>query len=326
VTPGRGRLPAALAGTAFRPARSDDLAECGRIWRDSLNDYLGRLNQGEVPDELGPLGRLHAHTQATDPELFQVATVPGPRGERIVAFGSAIVRGPIWFLSMLFVRPDAQGQGLGRALLERLLPAPDRGGTLATAIDSLQPIAAALYASYGMTTRMPILDLRGEVRRPEAFPVLPAGISVVPFETVAAGPPGGSGHRELAATIDNLDRELLGTEHPQDHGFLRAEKRRGFLYRGPDGAPLGYGYAGEVGRLGPIAVRDEALLEPIVGHLISAVPARGARAIWTPGGATRLLPTLLAAGLRIDEFPLLLCWDRPFADFSRYVPISPGLP
>jgi GNAT superfamily N-acetyltransferase len=326
VTSVRGRLPAALAGTAFRPARFDDLAECGRIWRDSLNDYLLRLNQSEVPDELGPLGRLHAHAQATDPERFLVATVPASGGERIVAFGSAVVRGPIWFLSMLFVRPDAQGQGLGRALLEQLLPHPDQGGSLATAVDSLQPISMALYASYGMTPRMPIFDLHGEVRRPEAFSPLPAGISVVPFESVAARSSDTSGLRELAATVDDLDREVLGTEHPEDHRFLRGESRRGFLYRGPDGAPLGYGYAGEVGRVGPIAVRDDALLEPIIGHLMAAVPARGARAVWAPGGAPRLLPTLLAAGLRIDGFPLLLCWDRPFADFARYLPISPALP
>ncbi|MGZ8501856.1 MAG: GNAT family N-acetyltransferase [Candidatus Limnocylindrales bacterium] len=326
MTGGRGRLPAALIGTAFRLARSDDLAECGWIWREALNDYLLRLNQIEIPDELGPLGRLHAHTQATDPERFLVATVPAPGGERIVAFGSAVGRGPIWFLSMLFVRPEAQGQGLGRALLERLLPGPGHAGSLATAVDSLQPISAALYASYGMAPRMPILDLRGEVSRPEALAALPTGITVVPFESVAEGPPGGSGHRELAATVDALDREVLGTDHPQDHRFLRGEGRRGFLYRGPDGSPLGYGYAGEVGRIGPIAVRDASLLEPIIGHLVAAVPSRGARAVWAPGGAPRLLPTLLAAGLRIDGFPLMLCWDRPFADFSRYLPISPALP
>jgi hypothetical protein len=27
----------------------------------------------------------------------------------------------------------------------------------------------------------------------------------------------------------------------------------------------------------------------------------------------------------MEPIPLLLCWDRPFADFSRYLPISPGL-
>ena len=321
----RRPLPAALIGTAFRPARLDDLPECGALWREALNDYLRRLGQEEVPDELGPLGRLHAHALTTDPDRFVVATVPSAGGNRIVAFGSAIERGSIWFLSMLFVRPEAQGQGLGRALLERILPGPDDHGQRATAVDSLQPISTALYAQYGIAPRMPILDLRGEVRRPEAFPALPSGIVSVPFEAIAAGPPGGSGHRELAETVNALDRELLGVEHPDDHRFLRAESRQGFLYRGPDGAPLGYGYAGEVGRIGPIAIRDGSLLEAVIGHLVAAVPARGSRAVWALGGAPRLVPTLLAAGLRIDGFPLILCWDRPFADFARYVPTSPGL-
>jgi hypothetical protein len=31
------------------------------------------------------------------------------------------------------------------------------------------------------------------------------------------------------------------------------------------------------------------------------------------------------AGLRIEDFPLLIGWNRPFADLSRYLPISPGL-
>jgi GNAT superfamily N-acetyltransferase len=325
VTSGRGRLPAALIGIAFRPARTSELSECARIWREALNDYLVRLNQAEVPDELGPLERLYRHTQGTDPDRFQVATVPAPGGERIVAFGCAVMRGPVWFLSMLFVLPEAQGQGLGRALLERLLPGPDHAGPLATAVDSLQPISMALYASYGIAPRTPLLDVRGDIGRPEAFPALPPGIAVVPFESVAEGPSSGVGHRELAATVDALDRELLGTEHPQDHRFLRAENRRGFLYRGPDGNPLGYGYAGESGRVGPIAVLDESLLEPVIGHLVAAVPSRGARAVWAPGDASRLLATLLAAGLRIDGFPLIVCWDRPFADFARYVPNSPGL-
>ncbi len=319
-------LPLALVGITFRAARPEDLPGCAAIWRDSINDYLGRLNRPEIPDELGPIGRLHAHTQATDPDRFVVAVVQGEGGERILAFGSAVERGRIWFLSMLFVRPEAQNQGLGRAILERLLPAPTFDGVLATAIDSLQPISTALYARYGIAPRMPIVDLRGEVDRPDAFPDLPDGVVAIPFESIADGPPAGPGHRALAEQVDALDRELLGAEHPEDHRFLRTEHRHGFLYRGAGGAVLGYGYAGEAGRIGPIAVRDAALMEPVAGHLIATVPSRGARAMWVPGAAPGLMPTLLAAGLRIDEFPLLLCWDRPFADFSRYVPISPGLP
>ena len=33
----------------------------------------------------------------------------------------------------------------------------------------------------------------------------------------------------------------------------------------------------------------------------------------------------LAARFRLEPFPLLLCWDRPFVDLERYLPISPGL-
>ncbi len=321
----RNALPAGLIGTAFRPARPDDLPECARVWRESINHYLGPLGRPEVPDELGPIGRLHAHTLATDPDRFVVATVPGDGAERIVGFGSAVERGPIWYLSMLFVRPEGQGQGLGRAILERLLPAPSFAGMLGTAVDSLQPISTALYARYGIAPRMPIVDLRGDILRPEAFPDLPDGAVAIPFETIAGGPPGGSGHRELAELVNAIDHELLGAEHPQDHRFLRQEGRHGFLYRAASGTVLGYGYAGEAGRVGPVAVRDGELLEAVVGHLIDAVTARGGRAIWAPGEALRLMPTLLAAGLRTDEFPLLLCWDRPFADFSRYLPTSPGL-
>jgi GNAT superfamily N-acetyltransferase len=326
VTRLRTTLPAALIGTSFRPARPEDLETCSEIWRDALNDYLLPLNQEAVPDELAPIGRLYAHTRATDPDRFVVAAVPGVDGRgRLVGFGSAVLRGPIWFLSMLFVRPEAQRQGLGRALLERLLPGPDHRGPLATAVDSLQPISTALYARYGIVPRVPILDLRGDVRRPDAFPALPSGVVAIPFSTIETGSANDPARVELAAILDALDREVLGAAHPDDHGFLSSEGRRGFLYRGPDGSPLGYGYAGEVGRIGPIAVRDAGLTEAIVGHLAAAVPARGARAMWATGGAPRLTSTLLAAGLRIDGFPILLCWDRPFADLSRYVPISPGL-
>jgi hypothetical protein len=34
---------------------------------------------------------------------------------------------------------------------------------------------------------------------------------------------------------------------------------------------------------------------------------------------------LLEAGLRLEGFPALLCWTRPFASFDRYVPISLAL-
>ena len=40
---------------------------------------------------------------------------------------------------------------------------------------------------------------------------------------------------------------------------------------------------------------------------------------------SRAVVPALQAGLRLEPFPILLCWDQPFADFERYLPISPGL-
>jgi hypothetical protein len=47
--------------------------------------------------------------------------------------------------------------------------------------------------------------------------------------------------------------------------------------------------------------------------------------MWVAGSAGDVVVPLIRAGFRIDGFPVLLCWDRPFADFARTLPISPGL-
>jgi GNAT superfamily N-acetyltransferase len=308
----------------YRPVRTDEIEMCAGIWRTAVNDYVVLLGQGEIPPELNPLIRLFTHLQATDPERFIVATEPRPDAERVVAFAAAVSRERIWYLSMLFVLPEHQGAGVGRELLARVLP-DDPLVARATATDSAQPISNALYATYGVVPRMPLLNLSGLPERPEAFGDLPSGVVPVAFDTLVAGAPGGPGHRRLVETIDALDRELIGAAHPMDHRFLRSEGRWGWLYHGPDGSPLGYGYAGEAGRLGPVAARDAALVAPILGHLTSAVSPRGAFATWIGGAADQAVVATLGAGFRLDRFPVLVCWDRPFADFSRYLPISPGL-
>jgi GNAT superfamily N-acetyltransferase len=315
------------------------------VWRAALNDYLVRLGQREEPEDLTGVITLYTHLQRTDPDTFVVATRPDtgePGGERIVAFAAATVRLKVCYLSMLFVLPEEQGLGLGRTLLERVLPAADAGFALATTTDSAQPISNALYARFGIVPRMPLIHLVGTLQRPETLPPLPGSVSATAFEAIvegtggaggSAGGPGGSaggtgvgvGHDRLAGLIDELDLELAGFEHPQDHRFLRTVDRHGFLYRSTSGTVLGYGYTSDMGRIGPVAVRDEALVTPVLGHLMQVARPRGAFALWLPGAAGNAITTLLVAGLRIEDFPLLIGWTRPFADLSRYLPISPGL-
>ena len=107
--------------------------------------------------------------------------------------------------------------------------------------------------------------------------------------------------------------------------MVRAEGRTGVLFVDGGGHAVGYGYASEAGRVGPIAMLDPDLLAAAVGHLLTAVVPRGAFGIWMPGAAGEAMTALLRSGFRMDGFPCLVCWDRPVADFSRYIPISPGL-
>jgi GNAT superfamily N-acetyltransferase len=326
------------AEVTVRPARPEDLATCAMVFRTAINHYTRPLGQVDVPEDPGPVVRLWAHTRSTDPDRFVVATVADGEddaGERVVAFGSALVRDGLWYLSMLFVLPEFQGAGVGRRILARILPGDDVAYR-ATATDAAQPISNALYAMHDIVPRMPMLNLTGLPVRPEAFGPLPSGVSAIPFDEIDGGPAGDAtdgaggtddfGRRMLGNELDVLDRELLGVTHlPSDHAWLRTEGRHGWLYRGPDGSAVGYGYAAEAGRVGPVAVRDPALFGPVLGHLTSVVVPRGAFALWIGGEADRALVSALQAGFRLEQFPVLLCWDRPFGDFSRYLPNSPGL-
>jgi len=330
-----GEGPGSEEPAELRPGRPDDLSACAEVWDAGISDYQRRLNQPVLGGDLEPVRRLLAHLLETDPERFWVATRRAPEGERIIGFGSATIRGDVWFLAMLFVLPEAQASGIGRALLARTFPdgvEPDQVGpslpaatVLGTVTDSAQPISNALYARCGIVPRLPIFHLVGRPQRPDALLPLPPGIVPIPFDEIAAGPPDGPGHRLLVDAVGEIDEALLGYERAADHRFARRDGRVGFLYRGPDGRPIGYGYSSAIGRVGPVAALEEPLLAPIVGHLLTSLEPRGASSLWVPGAAGESIRTLLRAGLRIEGFPALLCWSRPFGSFERYVPFSLAL-
>jgi len=296
---GDGRPPsAAPEGVVLRPATEAELPACARIWRESINDYTRRLNQPDIPDDLGAILRVYAHLHATDPTRFIVAERPdrsavtARAGEPAIdAFVVAFVRGRLWFLSMLFVLPRAQGHGLGRALLEAAIRGVEAGTARptpvawhATAIDTVQPISNGLYSSRGIVPRTPLLRLVGLPEPSGAFPGLPNGVEATPFDEIdGAADGGGLGRSALMAEVSALDSDALGVERSVDHAFLVAEGRRGFLYHDRTGAAVGYGYTSESGRVGPIAVNDPALLGAVVGHLVTAVRPRGAFGVWVPG-------------------------------------------
>ena len=316
-------------GVILRRAAAADLAACEDVWRDGLNDYLLPLGQLEITPNNAQLRQLHAHLLDTDPSLFWVATRPElpdvAGGERVIAFAAASRRGSTWFLSMLFVRPGEQSRGLGRRLLDRILPGD--GVVRAVATDPAQPISNGLYASVGMVARVPVFNLVGRPTRPEALEPLPKGIVAVGPNAAADGTEADRATADPAVDleIDWLDRETLGFDHAADHAFLRRGGRMCFTYRDRRGRLVGYGYTSAVGRIGPVAVRPTLPLASVVAHLLTTVSPRGASAVWVTGQAGPTIEMLVRAGLRIEGFPVLIGWNRTFAAFDRYIPTSPGL-
>ena len=330
---GPGQRPASVAVT-YRPPRPAELGDCALVWYSAVDGYMARLNRPLPSPYLDPLVALLQHFLATDPQRFLVAArPPAARGGRdeIIGFGIAVQREHVWFLSQLYVLPHEQGKGIGRALLTQILPsapaaADEAGdatggdatgdqapGVLAMCTDSAQPVSNGLYARFGIVPRIPIFNLVG-TPNPSTLSRLPAGIEAVPF-----------GRNDPTATIASIDRAVLGYAHEVDHVFLRASGRTGFVYRSDDGESVGYGYSSEAGRFGPIALLDENLTAPVVGHLMNAIRPRGATTAWVPGSNDRAMVALLRAGLRIEGFPALLCWTRPFGHFEGYLPASLAL-
>jgi GNAT superfamily N-acetyltransferase len=306
---------------------------------------MARLNRPLTSPYLDPLVTLLRHLLTTDPDRFLVAVRSPSSGrgrDELIGFGIAVQREHVWFLSQLYVLPHEQGHGIGRALLTQILPslpatsapepqgpdltevgaaapepapaAADRvHGILAMCTDSAQPVSNGLYARYGIVPRLPVFNLVG-TPNPSMLSRLPAGIEAVPF-----------GRSDPQAAIATIDRAVVGYAHEADHAYLRATGRTGFVYRSEDGEPVGYGYSSEAGRFGPVALLDETLTSPVLGHLMTTVRPRGATTVWVPGANDRAMVALLRAGLRIEGFPALLCWTRPFARFDSYLPASLAL-
>ena len=231
--------PASLSpeSLSYRPVRR---GRARRLRRDLAARHQ-RLHRParpvpELPTDTGSLVRLYAHLRSTDPERFVAAVVPdgdAPGGERIVAFASALLRERLWYLSMLFVMPEAQGAGVGRALLARVAPPADAATIRSTATDSAQPISNALYASLGIVPRVPLLNLIGLPERPEAFGPLPGERDAGAVRTGGCGPVAGMAigawRRRSTPSIASCSawptRSTTAT--------CARKGRRGWLYTGP---------------------------------------------------------------------------------------------
>lgn len=312
-----------MSEPSLRPIGAADLPACVAVFYTALEDLRARRGEPSWPRNEPALERLFGRLVASHAPGAWLAEAEGAT----VGFGIAVERDSLWFLSFLFVLPEQQAAGLGRRLLERTFPgrgAADwraSGGVMATCVEAVQPVATGLYAGYGLLPRVPMHLITGRPRAGALSP-LPPSMEALTFESIEAS----EGAAALAATLDALDLSGLGHRRAIDHRDDRAEGRQGWLYRSAaEGTALGYGYVQPSGRIGPVLAMDPALLEPMIGQLMSTLEPAGAWQLLVPGPSAALA-ALLRAGLRFDDAPALLSGDGPYLPAERYLLRSFALP
>jgi GNAT superfamily N-acetyltransferase len=285
----------------FRPIETADMEELGEVFYEADDELNNRRGLPTTPRNPMPLLRLFDHIVRGSPQRGWLAERDG----RVLGFGIAAQRADMTFLSFLFVRPEAQASGLGRALLERAMANSDYR---AVCIGAIQPISAALYAQYGMVPRVPLFMFSGRPTSP--LRELPPGVEIGPVGIV-----------DVAA----LDQEVTGLIRPADHAAWESwDRRRMGLYRSSE--LLGYGYVQPTGRMGPVMVRESEHLLPFVGALMNHLPDVEVWLLNVPGPAAETFQTLLKSGLRLEGPPIVYCATELRIDHSRYLPSTFALP
>ncbi|OEV09886.1 GNAT family N-acetyltransferase [Streptomyces nanshensis] len=202
-------------------------------------------------------------------------------GGRPVGAAQSLIREGTWALALLAVLPEAQGKGVGTALMQRTMQygrACLRGMVCCTA----NPVAARTYRKAGFDLH-PAMCLRGAVDRARLAP--PDGAVVV----------GSAAQRDL---MDSVDRRLRSGAHGPDHEFLVRHHR---LFVSDDFTGSGYCYLRESGEVELLAATSRRLATRLLTAALMSLPEGGRATVRTVTADQQwALDVGLAAGLEVS--------------------------
>jgi GNAT superfamily N-acetyltransferase len=282
-----------------RAAREEDIEPALDLFVVTLRDMLVRngIDPGELARDEWRYGYPHVFRTG----IFRVAEEDG----ELVAICHATVRGPLWFLSGFWARPDRQKTGIGGRLLREVWDeGRARGASTFFTWSSIDLTAMASYLRRGMLPGYQILSFVGG----------PASTTVVASDVAPLSP-------QVAAA---LDRDVIGTSREIDHSFWSTEPGRvgRAVMRG--GRPVGYYYV-RAGSIGPAAWTSstdaDAVLRAAIAEARAQSPIVRLRALGANHDTIRFA---LASGLRLAGYSHLLT-TAPFGHLDRYAPSGPTL-
>ena len=248
---------------------------------------------GDYPGPTPAPAQGHArlrHLLATDPGGAWVAELDG----EIAGCALGILREGLWGLSLLFVRPDVQSAGVGRALLER---AHDYGRDARGRIvlSSKDPRALAAYARLGLALHPCVMATgrpRGVAAPEDLRPGTPADFPLA----------------------DAVDRAVRGAAHGGDLRVLLGGGRRLLV------AP-GRGYAVmDGGSVRLLAAFDEAGAQDVLRGALASAGGGEAMVEYISAAQDWAVPVCLDAGLALIPHTGAVFVDGDVGPFRPYLP------
>ena len=293
----------------YRPGTEADSYTTFLIFETAYADLLNRLGfkasgRGSDPEALTSMWvkrkSLYNHLARTADQFWIAESEGDP-----VGFSRSIVRGSLRELTELFVLPDLQSAGVGRALINRALP-EDRT-EYKTIIATTDFRAQTLYLRSGVYPRFPLYYFG---KQPQARNT-PAGLQIKPMDSVP-------NPLELTGGVDQV---VIGHQRNPDHTWLMQD-RAGFFYF--DGSELvGYGYLGISN--GPFALLNPKFTPAVLAHSENHAYEGGLNhfGVEVPMINQPAVDYLVENGFKLDSFMAVMMTNKLFGKFENYIATSP---
>jgi GNAT superfamily N-acetyltransferase len=286
----------------IRPATLDDLPRCHDVW-------LATEGIEPISDRVLP---LHEHERATGTLLVAESD---PHG--VVGFGATLTRSGVTYLADLFVLPDRQGHGIGRALLHALLDDAVAARAPRFTMASGSPSARALYERFGMAPSWDLSYLLGEVAALDRSALdadgvtARPGVSIDDVATLDLAVTGRDRRADLVHETSRLGGTLLAlTRGDGVVGHAIVIQPTWWVPWRPHGT-----------RVAPVVVADAADAPSAVAAAVHWAIAAGASVInsFVPVGHSAH-DVLLDAGFRRTDADLHMTSGARLLDPERYLP------
>ncbi len=293
---------------SYRRCRHKDLLPSVKLVMTAINKLSKQFGMPLFRKRIREVPPLYDHLLRTDPKTIYCAW----KGEKLVGFCGAVVRGKQWYLAFLFVHPNFQGKGIGRKLLERTwIDEPNMTHSLSTFAYNMQ--AVGIYSRFGLSPfcTIPLMKLPQE-KLPE-------------YKSTGLAAKNNLSEYELN-WIMNFEGKIRGYSRAVEYDYWRnIDGYRITLFkRGRKN--VGYSISHKSGMLAPAgAITNDDLNQVVYESLFYIKPTKDNSIIlFCPTYNTALYQMLIRLGFRNDEM-LLFMSDKQYADFQRYLPATLAL-